>query len=359
MRKLALIALVSLFFASRPATASDVVVSIPPLHALVQAVMGDTAEAELLLTGNRTPHDFQFKPSQIRALQDAKIVFYISPELEISMMKAFNILPASVKQVEMISISGLKLLPFRGGDNWAPHVHAEDNHKDHDAHDDHDKRDHAEHKHDEHEHKDHDHEKDHAKHDEHDHDKEHEAHAEKEHEHHHGDGHDHDPHLWLSPVNAKLMVHEIAHELAELFPEHAALYEANAEKLESELDGLKEELDAVLAPVKEVPFLVLHDGYQYFETETGLTAVGSILVNPSVPPSVKRMQEIQERVKETGTVCIFREPQFPDRIARTVAEGSGVKLGTLDPLGGSLDGSKNRYVEMMRKLAADLKACLS
>ena len=125
------------------------------------------------------------------------------------------------------------------------HDHENHDEHDHEKHDEHDHEKHDEHdheKHDEHDHKSdkrsqHD-EHDHEKHDEHDHEK----HAKKEHDDHGDhDGHDDhghgefDPHVWLDPVNAKAIVHEIEEALVKADPEHASTYEANAHKMMDKL----------------------------------------------------------------------------------------------------------------------------
>ena len=219
-------------------------------------------------------------------------------------------------------------------------------------------------------HHDHDHEK-HAKeeHDEHDHEKhddhDHEKHAKKEHDDHGDhDGHDDhgnggfDPHVWLDPVNAKAIVHEIEEALVKADPKHASTYEANAHKMMEKLDALVAELREELEPVHEKGFIVFHDAYQYFEQRFDVAAIGSITVSPEVMPGAERVSELREKILELGATCVFSEPQFEPKLVETLVEGTGARTGVLDPLGATLTKGPDLYFQLIRNMASSLKTCL-
>ena len=107
------------------------------------------------------------------------------------------------------------------------------------------------------------------------------------------------------------------------------------------------------------PFIVLHDAYPYFERHYNVLAVGSLTLEPNEPASAKRLSEIRKKMRDSGAVCIFREPQFDDRLLRTAAEGMPVRLGILDPVGADLDPGEELYLSLMKNLAANLSDCLT
>ena len=234
--------------------------------------------------------------------------------------------------------------------------HAEDKHDDHghddhanDKHDGHGHDDHAEDKHDDHGHDDH--AKD--KHDEHGHD----DHAKDKHDDH---GHDEfDPHVWLDPVNAKAIVHEIEAALSDADPANAGTYEANAAALMAKIDTLVEEVQVELNPVKDRGFIVFHDAYQHFEMRFGMRAVGSITVSPEVMPGAERIRELQDKVRSLDASCVFSEPQFAPKLVSTVTETTGAGTGVLDPLGASIKDGPGLYFTLIRNMASALKECLS
>ena len=400
----------SLLFASTILAASSVsaqaeikvVASIKPVHSLVAAVMEGVSTPDLIVDGAGSPHTYALKPSQAQALEKADVVFWVGHQLEAFLEKPLEAIATKAKAVELIEAHDLIKLDLREGGAFDDHAHegegehAEGDHHDHEAkaekdHDhDHDKEAKADKDHDhdhdheekaekdhEHDHdheekaeKDHDHDHDHEEKAEkdHDHDHDHEEKAEKDHDHDHEEtaggheGHDHgefDVHVWLDPVNAKALVHEIEEVLVEADPKNAEKYEANAKAVSAKLDSLVGEVSATLEPVKDKGFVVFHDAYQNFENRFGLSAVGSITVSPEVIPGAERVSEIQSKVKGLRATCVFSEPQFEPKLVTTVTEGTSAKTGILDPLGASIENGPDLYFTLIRNMASSFKACLS
>jgi len=321
----------------------NVVASVKPVHSLVAAVMEGVGEPKLIVKGAGSPHNYALKPSQAKDLENADVVFWIGHELEAFLEKPLEAIATRAKTVELVDAHGLVMHELREGGAFEAHEH--------DHGDEHDHEEHAEHDHD----GDHDHEE-HAEHD-HDGDHDHEEHAEHGHDD-HGHG-EFDPHIWLDPVNAKAMVHEIEEVLVEADPGNAERYEANAEKLEAKLDVLIGEVSAELESVKGKSFVVFHDAYQNFEKRFGLTAAGSITVSPEVMPGAERISKLQAKLGALNAACVFSEPQFEPKLVATVAEGTSAKTGVLDPLGASIDDGPELYFTLIRNMADAFRTCLT
>ena len=197
------------------------------------------------------------------------------------------------------------------------------------------------------------------------HDHDHEKHAKKEHDEHDHEKHDDhghgefDPHVWLDPVNAKAIVHEIEEALVKADPEHASTYKANAHKMMDQLDSLVAELSDQLEPVHEKGFIVFHDAYQYFEQRFDVAAIGSITVSPEVMPGAERVSELREKISDLSATCVFSEPQFEPKLVKTLVDGTGARTGVLDPLGATLVKGPDLYFQLLRNMASSLKKCLS
>ncbi len=326
--------------------------SIKPVHSLVAAVMAGVDEPGLIVEGAGSPHTYALKPSQAVMLEQADLVFWIGHELEAFLEKPLKAIAPRAKSVELIDAHGLVRLALREGgafeahehDDEEDHAHAEDKEHDHDleqeAKADHD----DDHGHLETAEADHEHDRGH--------DKEELAEAE------HGHG-SFNAHVWLDPVNAKSLVHEIEEALAEADPANAATYETNAEAVMARLDALTTETAAKLEPVKDRGFIVFHDAYQNFENRFGLTASGSITVSPEVLPGAERVRELRAKVRELGATCVFSEPQFEPKLVATITEGTPARSGVLDPLGASLQNGPELYFNLIRDMAASFRACLS
>ena len=213
----------------------------------------------------------------------------------------------------------------------------------------------------------HDHEK-HAKDDHDDHGKD--KHAKDDHDDHGKDKHaknDHDdhghgefdPHVWLDPINAKAIIHEIEEALVEADPKNAQKYQTNADRMTKKMDTLVDELSAQLQPVQKKGFIVFHDAYQYFEQRFGMSATGSITVSPEVMPGAERVSELRKKIKDLDATCVFSEPQFEPKLVSTLVEGTDARTGVLDPLGASLTKGQDLYFQLLREMANSLNKCLS
>ncbi len=168
-----------------------------------------------------------------------------------------------------------------------------------------------------------------------------------------------DPHVWLSPFNAKLMAGVIAEELSAIDPENAATYQTNTDRLWQRIDAMEIRIASRLAPVRAVPFVVFHDAFQYFEESFGLNAVGSVTASPDRMPSARRITALRERIAESGARCVFREPQFESALVQVLLEDSNARAGVIDPLGTAIAPGRDAYFELMHANTDALIDCLS
>ncbi|MGV2050912.1 zinc ABC transporter substrate-binding protein ZnuA [Agrobacterium sp. 22-209-1] len=323
-----LMASVAIAAAASGATAApDVVVSIKPVHSLVAAIMQGVGEPQLIVDGAASPHTYNLRPSNARELEKADVVFWVGPGLEAFLEKPLAALASKATVVELEDANGLEKLPFREGGPFEAHDHGDEGH---DAHNGHAEEEGA-----------HDHGHDHAE--------------------GHGD-HDHgayDTHLWLDPANAKAMAQTIETALITADAGNAATYQANTKKLIDDLDALDAELRETVEPVKDKPFIVFHDAYQYFEHRYGVKTAGSITVSPETLPGADRVKQMQEKVRQLGATCVFAEPQFEPKLISVITEGTAAKSATLDPEAATLEPGPDLYFKLMRGIAGSLKDCLS
>jgi zinc transport system substrate-binding protein len=319
------------------AAGPNVVVSIKPIHSLVAAIMQGVGEPSLIVEGGASPHTYSMKPSNAAALQDADVVFWVGHGLEAFLEKPLETLGGKAKVVELEEAAGLETLPFREGGAFEAHDDGDEGH----AHE-------AEGAHD--------HQAENEKHDDHGHDHANAAETEEGHDHAHGGT---DMHLWLDPMNAKAMAKEIAATLEAADPQNADAYKANLEALDARIDQLDSEIADLVAPVKEKPFVVFHDAYQYFEKHYGVRVAGSITISPETLPGADRLSQIRAKVTDLGATCVFAEPQFEPKLINVVIEGTSAKAGTLDPEGGALDAGPDLYFDLMKGIGTSLRECLS
>ena len=339
LKKLPIILFILSFFTFFSSVNAEikVVASIKPIHSLASYLMDGVGKPKLIVDGYASPHGFSLKPSHAKMLQEADIVLWVGEDIENFLVKPLGSIAKNAEKIELLDIKGLKKLKFRernvfeGHDD---HGHKEDDHDDHakkeDGHDD-------EHK-DEHGHDD-DHKKD--GHDEHGH----EGHA-------HGEF---DPHIWLDPLNAKVILKEMAKHLIENDQKNASVYKDNLKKANKDLDKLVKQVKSELN--KDFKSIVFHDAYQYFEKRFKVNVLGAFTVNTDVLPGAEQLKEIREIIEHDKVTCVFSEPQFNPDIINAVAKDMNISTGVLDPLGATLTPGKNLYFDLIKNMSKSFKGC--
>jgi zinc transport system substrate-binding protein len=301
------LALALIFFAILPAQAASnpgesgevpgapgVVVSILPLHGLVAAVMEGLGTPHLLVRGGASPHNASLRPSDARALSAAELVVWAGPGLEAFLVRPLGALASAAQVLTLAEAPGMIRLGQHAGERGAGELNEGAI----------------------------------------------------------------NPHLWLDPRNAMEIGRQTAAALATLDPGNASRYAANLARLLARLEELDRELAVRLGPVADIPFAVFHDAYPYLEARYALRALGALTVDPAVPTGAKRLAELRARLRDAGAVCVFAEPQFRPAAVAALAEGTGARTATLDPLGAGLAPGPEAYFELMRTLVDSLVDCL-
>ena len=286
-----------------------VVTSIKPIHSLASYIMDGVGSPGLIVDGYNSPHSFQLKPSHAKMLEQADIIFWIGEDLENFLEKPLATIAKKAEKIELLEIKGIKKLKFRERNIF----------EEHEGHDDHG---------------------DDAKKEEHDDHDDHDDHG-------HGE---YDPHIWLDPINAKVILNEITEHLIENDSKNAATYKSNLAKAISEIDKLI--IDVITETNTDLSYVVFHDAYQYYENRFNVNILGAMTVNPDVMPGAEQIHEIHEVIEHDNVSCILSEPQFNPDIIKSIAKDTSVKTGVLDPLGANLKPGKDLYFDLIRNMSA-------
>lgn len=300
-----------------------VVTTIRPIHSLVSGVTGDVTKPHQLIHGSDSPHDYALTTSDARALHRADIIFAAGGSIEAFLVRTARSLPDDTPLVWMREADGMILHEVRSGGVWEHEEHG-----DAPGHEEEHRRDEVD---------------DEA------------GGGESGHE---DVARTIDAHLWLDPRNAVELTREVAERLTALDPANAERYRANADRQIERLRKMDREMSERLAAIRDRPYIVFHDAFQYFERRYGLNVVGSVTVDPERPPGARRLNELSRRIEEQDVVCIFVEPQFEPGVIRTIADATGVRTGTLDPLGSGPEADQEAYFDLMDDLATGLEECL-
>lgn len=275
--------------------APKIVTSIRPVQALVYAVTDETGAPDVVLEAGQSPHAFALKPSQAELLADADIVFWIGPQLETALEGPLGALAGKAKVVKLLDAPGLDLLYYENDG----HGHDQD----------------------------------------------------------HGHG-PIDPHVWLSPKNAEVLVDFIASELIALEPGNARIYTRNAKRAKSRLKLLHKQMDKILSHTRDVPYLVQHDGFGYLARDFAMTEVGQLQLLPGREPGAKHLSELRALIAERGVRCILTEPQFTSQLAQQLSDETGVRIGEVDPMGKDLVLGPALPLTIIQNVVLGMDQCL-
>ncbi|MFG0586326.1 zinc ABC transporter substrate-binding protein ZnuA [Ectopseudomonas khazarica] len=303
-----LICLIALFFVASAQAEVRVLTSIKPLQLIAAAVQDGVGAPEVLLPPGASPHHYALRPSDVRRVRDADLLYWVGADLENFLPRVLN--NRQKPQVAVQDLPGMALRHF--GDSHEEHAGHGEDHADEDL----------------------------------------------------GHDHDHRPgsldaHLWLSPVNAKVIAARIAADLSALDAANAARYAANLQAFEQRLDALDGRIRPQLAALQGKPYFVFHEAFDYFEAAYGLKHAGVFSVLTEVQPGARHVAAMRERLQAAGPSCVFSEPPLRPRLAETLTAGLPVKLAELDALGGSLPVDATAYPLLLENLANGLSECLN
>ena len=217
-------------------------------------------------------------------------------------------------------------------------------------------------------HHDHEHEHEHHHHDHdeecgcgHDHD--------HEHEHHHHDhdeecgcgcGHDHehhhhgefDPHIWMSPKQARIQMKNVYEAIVKFDSENKDFYEKNYKELDKKFEELDKKYAEVLAPQKDKYFIVPHEAFGYLARDYEIKQVPIEGINSDSEPDLNKMKELTNFAKSHKINTVFYEMGESDKIANSLAKEINAKtagLSTIEAKTQDIEDGKDNYFSLLEK----------
>ena len=158
----------------------------------------------------------------------------------------------------------------------------------------------------------------------------------------HGHSHEQDPHIWLSPENAKQMAANICRELSQVYPQYADTFAANLTQLHGKLDTLQAYGEAQLADLSCREMITFHDGFAYFAESFDLSVLEAIEEESGSEASAKELKSLITLVKDHNLPAVFTEINGSVSAADVVSAETGSKVYTL-----SMAMSEGDYFDAM------------
>lgn len=257
----------------------NVVVSIMPLAEFAEKVGRDKASVSVMVPPGASPHTYEPTPGQLVKLSKAKLYVKVGSPIEFELVWLDKILSAN-KDIFVVDVSyGIEFM----------NVVYKHNHE--------------------------------------------------QNEHHYiGD----DPHIWLSPKNAKIMVENIYNGFVSIDPDNKEYYSENKRSYLRELDELDLEIEILLADKINRRFMVYHPSWAYFARDYNLEQIP--IEKGGKEPTARSIQFLIEQARIQNIRVIFASPQFNTESAEVIAREIKGQVVLIDPL-------QKDYITNMKKIA--------
>jgi zinc transport system substrate-binding protein len=143
-----------------------------------------------------------------------------------------------------------------------------------------------------------------------------------------------DPHVWLDPQRAQLIVRAVAEELGRVDTAHALAYRERATEIDRALAALDEEVERRTKALSRRGFVTFHAAFRYFAERYRLEVLAVVEPEPGKEPSPAHAARVRDILRAKSLPVLFTEPQLDPRPARALADEAKVAIGVLDPIGG-------------------------
>ncbi len=283
--------------------------SILPIDNFVKKVGGDLVKTTVMIPPGASPANYQPTPKEMSMMSESSLYFSVGVPTE-----ATNIIPA-VNQADVKIINLDKKVNEIYEDRYFDAtIHHEEIHHDEENHSNHSHHDGHEAKHDDY-------------HDDH-HDDHHDEINEEEHHDHSHEGRD--PHIWMSPKRAIVMVDQIQKELMNLDPKNKDIYEANAKAYKEELIKLDESIKNTLSNYKNKSFIIMHPSLGYFADDYGLNMVE--IEKNGKEATASHLAKVIEFAKSNDIHVVFYQAEFDSQQANVIANEIDGNVNEIAPL---------------------------
>lgn len=143
-----------------------------------------------------------------------------------------------------------------------------------------------------------------------------------------------DPHIWLNPPFVKKQIELIKDKLIEIDPKNTGIFNFNYSNYFKKLDDLDADFRPKLKDCKQNKVVTSHDAFGYLGKQYNLEFISISGISPDKEPSSQEIAEIIKTVKENNIKVVFTETLVSPKLAETIANETGAKNQTLDPLEG-------------------------
>ena len=138
------------------------------------------------------------------------------------------------------------------------------------------------------------------------------------------EGHDHDaeydPHIWMDPANAQVMLGTIADQLGQITGQDL---QARCTEVQQQVEQASQQWKEQLTTLSDPKLITFHDGFQYFSRSFGLELLKAIEEEEGSEASAQEIKEIVSLVEQYHLPAIFTEVNGSESTAQAISRESG------------------------------------
>jgi zinc/manganese transport system substrate-binding protein len=154
------------------------------------------------------------------------------------------------------------------------------------------------------------------------------------------------PHYMLDPVLAKTALQNIYNALMAFAPQYKAEFTRNRDEYLTRLNAKIAEWEKLLRPLRGVKFVSYHEHWPYFAARFNMVYFGTIELKPGIDPTPRHIEELIASMKAMNVPIVVREPQFPEKVPKRIAQQTGATMITLPIMPGGVPNTET-YIKMM------------
>jgi len=281
---------------SESTTHLQILSTIKPIHSIVKIIAGESAQTSLLIPEYASPHDYSYKPSDLRKVKNANVVFRIDEHMEVMLNALLENQDTGDSNKQVISLaeaSGITL--FEQG-----HYH-------------------------------HNGEK-----------------GEEINNDHHVNA---DFHIWTSPKNAQVIAKEITKTLVKLDSKNKLSYQNNLQQFIGALEKSTDDINKQLIDLKAKPYIVFHNSWQYFANDFGLQKPLVVNLHEGLSSGAKTLSGLKEKIIEDQIGCVFVDASVSQSQRQLFKKNPSIKTVEVDALVKNIKGKETSYIDWLSKFA--------
>jgi zinc/manganese transport system substrate-binding protein len=296
MRSLAIFCCSCLLLVSSALAAEPlaIVTTTADIAAIVKAIGGDRVAVESIAKGYQDPHFVEAKPSFIRVVNRARMLFNVGLELEVGWLP---LLIQGARNPSMVVVdlsAGIAVLEKPTG----PVSRAQ------------------------------------------------------------GDVHPFgNPHYWLDPRNGVIMARRVAQELKAVAGADGGLFEQNLKNFESDVTAKRKRWEEQMAPFRGTQLVTYHKEWEYLTNWLGLGVAGYVEDKPGIPATPRHLEELIQTMQQKQIKALLASNYTNPSVPKAVADKTGAKLVMLASSVGGEEYIKT-YADLFDGIVGKLSAAL-